>query len=305
MTSRRTSDLLDLSAKRFLITGANSGLGLATALALARAGAQITLGCRDPQRGQAALAQVRAAGPEVATDLVPLDLANLKSVKECAAQVSDGPALSGLINNAGVMAPPRRTLTADGFEQQWGTNHLGHFALTGWLLPFLARSDSARVVTVTSMAHRFGRLNYAGLKPGPDSPRYRAWPEYARSKLANLIFSLELQRRHGDKICSVAAHPGWSNTELMANGPGQKKGVGLKLMEKTADLFGQSATAGAAPIIFAAGMPEVRGAEFFGPDGIAEIRGNPTRVTPSAAAVNRDSAARLWAISENHCGFNY
>jgi NAD(P)-dependent dehydrogenase (short-subunit alcohol dehydrogenase family) len=284
-----------------VVTGATSGLGLVTARELARAGADVVLAVRDVALGDAVAQEIRAAAPTASVSVTPLDLADLGSIRAFAAAFGERhPRLDLLVNNAGVMATPRRR-TADGFELQLGTNHLGHFALTGLLLPQLLAGPEPRVVTVSSRAHRMGRIDPDDLAELGDGGRYGRWRAYGRSKLANLLFAFELQRRAdvaGVPLLSVAAHPGLAATNLQLAGPRME---GSALRERAAALanrlFAQSAEAGALPILFAATTP-VPGGAFVGPDGPFEARGHPRLVGASAAARDPVAAARLWAASE-------
>lgn len=285
-----------------LVTGATSGLGLETALALSLAGARVLLAARDPDRGQRALQRVRDEGGAGAgtAELVRLDLADLDSVVEAAGEVLGRvDALDLLVNNAGVMAPDRGR-TAQGFETQIGVNHLGHFALTGRLLPLLRAAGAARVVTVSSNAHRQGGFDLDDLSW--QRRPYRRWAAYSASKLANLLFTLELARRAelaGVGLRAVAAHPGFAATNLVPAGP--MAGLPEPLRElgrRLAELAGQSAEAGAAPVVYAATMPDVRSGDYYGPAGPGGWRGRPTRVTRSAAAQDPTTARLLWDLSE-------
>jgi NAD(P)-dependent dehydrogenase (short-subunit alcohol dehydrogenase family) len=230
-----------------------------------------------------------------------LDLADLASVRAFAAEQT-GHGLDLLINNAGVMALPRRT-TADGFELQFGTNHLGHFALTGLLLPALLDRPGARVVTVTSMMHRLGRLDFDDL----DGERhYGKWTAYCRSKLANLVFAKELDRRAGGRLVGVAAHPGYAATNLQQAGPrmtGSKIGEIVQGLGNV--LFAQSATAGARPTLYAATAADVRGGQCYGPGGPGQIRGAPGRVPTLRAADDPELGRRLWEVSVERTGVTY
>ena len=296
-------DIPDLTGRTAIVTGANSGIGYRAAVELARHGATVTLAARDPGRGADALRRLRADVPAADVSLGSLDLADLASVRAFAAAWE--PELDLLVNNAGVMAPPLRR-TADGFESQFGTNHLGHFALTGLLLPRLLARPGARVVTVTSGVHRAGWMNFANLN---GESGYRKWPAYAQSKLANLLFTFELQRRAdaaGADLRSVAAHPGYAATNLQATGPrlaGSK--VGEKGAEFVTRLVGQPDSQGALPTLRAATDPAVRGGEVFGPDGFMELRGAPKQVAVSRRARDRSAAERLWTISEDRTGVTY
>jgi NAD(P)-dependent dehydrogenase (short-subunit alcohol dehydrogenase family) len=303
-----TADQLpNLTGRTAIVTGANSGLGLATARELAAHGAEVTLAVRDPDRGEKAAESIIAAHPDAQLDVSPLDLADLHSVSAFAStwSTTHPSGLDLLINNAGVMAIPRQ-LTADGFERQFGTNHLGHFALTGLLIPALVARPRSRVVTVSSGAHRFGRINFDDLM---GERRYQAWRAYGQSKLANLLFTSELQRRldlGGVAVLAMAAHPGYAATNLQAVGPsmrGQRWAMGA--VELGNRLFSQSAEMGALPVLYAATAPGLPGDTFVGPDGLFEQRGYPRAVDRSKAAKNAADAARLWTVSEQLTGVTY
>jgi NAD(P)-dependent dehydrogenase (short-subunit alcohol dehydrogenase family) len=299
-----TADIPDLTGRTAVVTGANSGIGFWTAVELARRGAAVTLAARDPGRGAGALSQLRAEVPAADAELAQLDLADLSSVRTFAAAYQPE-GLDLLVNNAGVMAVPLRH-TPDGFESQFGTNHLGHFALTGLLLPRLLARPGARVVTVTSGCHRIGRIDFADLDA---RGRYRKWPAYAQSKLANLLFTFELQRRAdaaGVDLRATSAHPGYAATNLQTAGP---RLAGSKVVESGAvlvtRLIGQSAAAGAEPTLRAATDPAVRGGEVFGPAGFMELHGAPKQVAVSRRARDRGVAERLWTVSEEKTGVRY
>ena len=306
MPTWTAADLPDLTGKTIVITGANSGLGYESALALAGAGAHVVLACRDQEKGRAAERLIRAAHPRASTELVALDLASLADIRRAATALRDAhPRIDILLNNAGVMALPYRK-TTDGFEMQLGTNHLGHFALTGLLLEALLATPGARVVTVSSGAHRIGAIRF-------DDPQwqrgYRKWRAYGQSKLANLLFTYELQRRldaAGAGMLSVAAHPGYAATNLQAAGPRME---GSSLMERITDLgnrlFAQSAAMGALPQLYAATAPGVRGGEYYGPESLGELWGSPKRVESNARSRDTYAAARLWALSERLTGVTY
>ena len=303
MTSARTtpaarwspSAIPDRSGTVAVVTGASSGIGLHTALELARAGTTVVLACRDAARGAAAAARIRRAVPSADIEVRLLDLADLSSVRSFAAGWARP--LDLLINNAGVMAPPPR-LTADGFELQMGTNHLGHFALTGLLLPWFADRAGARVVTVASLAHRMGVINFSDLQ---SQRSYRRWAAYAQSKLANLLFAAELDRRlAGHLAISVAAHPGLAATNLPAAGPAMSgHRITAALLGMGTRLVCQSSARGAWPTLFAATAPGVHGGEYFGPDGLLETRGRPGLAERSAAAADPAVAERLWVVSQD------
>ncbi len=304
--ARWTADSIpDQSGRVVVVTGANSGIGLVTAREPARAGARVIMGVRDTVRGERAAQSARTAAPAAEIETMELDLADLASVRsftEAFAQRHEGPDV--LINNAGVMALPHRH-TADGFEMQFGTNHLGHFALTGRLLPGLIWRPEPRVVTVSSVAHKRGRINLDDLQ---GEQRYRRRTAYAQSKLANLMFALELARRAGAaglSLRSVAAHPGYAATNLQFAGPrmeGSK--TGEKLMA-VASQIAQSAERGALPSLYAATVPVLPSGSYVGPDGPMEIWGFPRLVGTSARARDRETARRLWEVSEELTGVHY
>jgi NAD(P)-dependent dehydrogenase (short-subunit alcohol dehydrogenase family) len=306
MTDWDAGDIPSQEGRVAIVTGANSGLGFVTARELARAGATVVMTSRNPARGADAEQRLRSAVPDADVHLESLDLASLTSVREFAGRVSAAyGGLDVLVNNAGVMAIPRAT-TVDGFEMQFGTNHLGHFALTGLLLPALLSRSASRVVTVSSTAHKMGAIDFDDL-PGEKS--YRSWRAYAQSKLANLLFAYELQRRlsaAGASTISVAAHPGYSATNLQAVGPQQSgnKVMGL-LMNLGNIVFGQSADDGALPQLYAATAPGVDGGQFFGPSRLMESRGAPKRVDSTSRSKDPELAARLWSVSEELTGVRY
>lgn len=300
------ADIPDLGGRAAVVTGANSGLGFHTALELARHGARVMLACRDEGRGADAVHRIRDRAPQARVEVGGLDLADLASVRRFAqayGSVHDG--LDVLVNNAGVMAVPYR-LTVDGFEAQLGTNYLGHFALTGLLLPALLARPGARVVTVSSQMHRSGRIHFDDLH---GERRYRKWSAYAQSKLADLLFAFEVARRAEAAhvaLVSVAAHPGYAATNLQLAGPRLARNPlaekGFTLANR---LFGQPDAQGALPSLYAATAPDVRGGEYFGPDGPFEQRGYPKRVGASKAARDERTAQRLWEVSERLTGVRY
>ena len=306
-----SADMPDQAGRTVLVTGANSGLGLASAEALARRGATVLMACRNPQRAEAARTRVAevAAGPAPVT--VALDLADLASVRKAAAEI-DGTVerVDVLMNNAGVMALPFGR-TADGFEMQFGTNHLGHYALTGLLLGALRRSPAPRVVTTSSTFHRRGRNRWDD--PNYEHTSYRKWSAYAQSKLANLLFMRELGRRAGEAgspLVSAAAHPGYASTHLQqTSAKAVRSGLGSRLMTAFmatgSVLAAQSAEAGALPQLYAATMPDVASGAFYGPDGPFEMRGGPKPVGMSGAARDDEAARALWARSEELTGVTY
>jgi NAD(P)-dependent dehydrogenase (short-subunit alcohol dehydrogenase family) len=277
------------------VTGANSGLGLVTARELARAGAGVVLACRNLDKGHAAVDEVRAAVPGAQVQLDELDLASLASVRGFAERFNaTHHGLDLLINNAGIMGTPRRR-TADGFELQFGTNHLGHFALTTALLENMEGREDARVVTLSSTAHKMGRINFDNLN---GDRHYFRWNAYGQSKLANLLFALELDRRlraDGSTVKSLAAHPGYAATNLQRAGPPLFDRL---VMVASNALIAQSDEIGALPTLYAATQPGLDGGTYIGPDSFREQRGHPTIVQPSARARDPETARRLWEVSE-------
>jgi NAD(P)-dependent dehydrogenase (short-subunit alcohol dehydrogenase family) len=292
-----TTDIPDLSGRRAIVTGSTSGLGLVTAAELAIHGAEVTLAVRDTARGEHVATAIRARHAEAKVDVQRLDVADVGAVREFAAGwLGANSRLDLLINNAGVMAIPRAQ-TVDGFEMQFGTNHLGHFALTGLLLP---------AITATPGAHRMGRMRFSDLM---GEQKYSAWGAYGQSKLANLLFMSELERRFeraGIAAFSVAAHPGYSSTNLQStsatlNGGGFRHkfySLGDRFMAQTAEM-------GALPTLYAATNASVAGGDYVGPSGLGEMRGHPKNVGMSSAARNRDDATQLWLASEELTGVRY
>ena len=301
-----SDDIPDLSNKTIVVTGGNSGIGYEAALEFARKRAKVILACRDLGKARTAAAEITASSPTADVEVMALDLSSLASIRGFAdAFHMRHQALHVLCNNAGVMAIPYR-LTADGFEMQFGTNHLGHFALTGLLLDRLLATEGAKVVNVSSTAHRFGQIRFDDLQWRSG---YSKWRAYGQSKLANLLFTLELQRRAdaaGAKLLSVACHPGYAATNLQAVGPRMQ---GSSLMEYLTGVgnkyLAQSAAMGALPTEYAAVAPEVHGADYIGPDGFAEQHGHPKKVGRSAAARDASSAKKLWDVSEQLTDVHY
>ena len=293
-------DIPDQSGRTVVVTGANSGLGFHTSLELARRGAHVVMACRNLDKGRAAEEQLRAEVPDADVELRKLDLASLASVRSFADDL-ELDSLDLLVNNAGVMALPRKR-TEDGFEMQFGTNHLGHFALTGLLLPKLLRADDPRVVTLSSNAHKTWRISFDNLD---GSKHYFRWTAYGQSKLANLLFALELQRRAGGKLKSVAAHPGYAATNLQyqaseTTGNRIDRAVNA-LLNKT---VAQSDRMGTLPQLYAATM-DIPGGSYVGPDGPGEMRGSPKIATPNGRARNEADAKRLWEVSEKLTGVTF
>jgi NAD(P)-dependent dehydrogenase (short-subunit alcohol dehydrogenase family) len=307
MSGWSAADIPDQSGRIALVTGANSGIGLVAARELAGAGAAVKLACRDTAKGDVAAAAIRDGFPAAEVEVLEVDLADLGSVRELASGIGVE-RLDLLVNNAGVMASPRRE-TADGFELQLGTNHLGHFALTGLLLDKLKASPGARVVTVSSGAHRIGRINFDNLQ---GERRYMRWNAYGQSKLANLLFAFELNRRAeaaGLALRSMAAHPGYAATNLQSSGPGIGGGITAVLnktvMAVSNRLIAQSSEMGALPTLYAATFPDLPGGSYIGPDGLLEQRGHPKPVGSSAAARDPKAARRLWEVSEELTGVEF
>jgi NAD(P)-dependent dehydrogenase (short-subunit alcohol dehydrogenase family) len=278
-----TRELGSLSGKTALVTGANSGIGFYTALELGRAGARVLVACRNPDRASAALERLRGEAPGAEFQLEALDLADLSSVRALATRLLErGQALDMLINNAGVMATPQRGLTRDGFELQFATNHLGHFALTGLLMPALSRSKAARVVTVSSFGALFGKMEFTNLQ---SERRYVPLFAYARTKLANLLFMLELGRR-APWLTSVAAHPGSTQSNLQKHA-----------FKWSAKVMGQPAASGALPSLRAA-TAAVPSGTYFGPRDLFHMRGAPVQVSLPRRARDAEAARKLWEVSE-------
>ncbi len=295
-------DVPDLSGRTAIVTGANSGLGFETSRVLVEHGATVVMACRNEDRGREAARRARGSLPVTCTGASRLDLADLDSVRAFAERfVAEHDTLDLLINNAGVMAPPHREVTKQGFELQFGTNHLGHFALTGLLLPVLLRTPGSRVVTVSSFAHEPGTIDFDDLQLERGYTPYRA---YSQSKLANLLFMLELDRRlrrAGAETISVGAHPGFASTNLQAAGPfiGAKP-ISSWLILAGVRIFGQSAAHGAEPQLYAATAPGLEGGEYFGPK--YRMRGAvvPSEMAPLAR--DESVAGRLWDVSSELTG---
>jgi NAD(P)-dependent dehydrogenase (short-subunit alcohol dehydrogenase family) len=284
------SNMLDQTGRVAIVTGANSGIGWDTARALAQKGATVIMACRNAQKANPAAERINALKPTGKIVVMPLDLGDLDSVRAFAAEFrAHYTRLDLLINNAGVMMPPYGK-TVQGFEQQFGINHLGHFALTGLLLDMLNATPGARIVTLSSGSHQFGVINFEDLNWERNYPAQRS---YGQSKLANLLFTYELQRRltaAGHQTLAVAAHPGWTATNLQ-----QHSGV----IQRLNPIFAQTTDMGALPTLYAATAPDVHGGEYFGPDGLFEMRGYPKKVTSNARSHDELVARRLWAISED------
>ena len=302
------ADIPPLAGRLAVVTGGNGGLGLEIADQLAAHDARVLIAARNLDKAAAAVRRIKHAHPAADVDIIALDLSDLESVRRCAGQLTGEP-VDLLINNAGVMAIPLR-YTAQGFEMQIGTNHLGHFALTGLLLPGLLHRPGARVVTMSSTAHSPGRIDIATIAPHqPPKSRYRRWRAYCQSKLANLMFSFELDRRvmaAGGALTSVAAHPGYAATDLQTAGAEMSgRRVTKWVMEIGNTLFAQSAAQGALPALYAATEPDIQGGGYFGPSGVGGHRGYPVAVGSSKAALDRSMARRLWEWSEQLTDVKY
>ena len=302
-STRWTADDVPSQAGRtFIVTGANSGLGYVTTRELARHGAHVIMTARDRAKGERALEQLRTRRPDSSLEVRHLDLSDLESVKAFAQGIlADRVPVDVLINNAGIMMPPR-SLTRQGFELQFGTNHLGHFALTGLLQDRLRAGRDSRVVTVSSTAHKSGSIHFDDLT---GERRYARWAFYAQSKFATTVFGLELDRRlraAGTPVKSILAHPGYSVTNLQTSGP---TGVLNLMMRVSNRLIAQDVEVGVLSQLYAATDPTVEGGQFIGPDGLAELWGYPTIVQPIAAARVPETALRLWQISEELTGVRF
>jgi NAD(P)-dependent dehydrogenase (short-subunit alcohol dehydrogenase family) len=291
-----SADIPDLKGSIVMITGANSGLGYHETRAIAEKGATAVMGCRDMAKGESAAKKIKETVPGAKLVLMHLDLASLKSIRSFADEFKKRyDRLDILINNAGVMAPPYGT-TEDGFELQIGTNHFGHFALTGLLLDRILRTPKSRVVSVSSLVHRMGRINFDDIN---SQEKYSKWPAYGQSKLANLLFIYELDRRlknAGSKVIAAAAHPGYSNTNLQRT---------TRFFSFFNPLLAQPAAMGALPTLYAATEEHVQGGAFYGPNGFFEMRGYPRKTDSNAPSHDRTVAARLWDLSEKATGVKY
>ncbi|MDH4168374.1 MAG: oxidoreductase [Acidimicrobiia bacterium] len=294
------ADIPDQTGRNVLITGANTGIGFEAARALAQHGARVLLGCRNPEKAADAVERLAAAAPGAMVEVVPIDVSSLSSVREAAAVVrADTDQIHLLINNAGIMMTPRWQ-SDDGHEMQFATNHLGHFALTGQLIDLVMAADGGRVVSVSSNAHKFGKMNFEDLDA---EKKYRRTGQYGMTKLANLLFIRELQRRLAaadtDAI-ALACHPGGSATELSRNLP-----TLLQKLEPVTAVFTQSAAMGALPTLRAATDPAATGGQYYGPGGFGEMKGHPVVRQPTKAACRDADATRLWEISEELTGVSW
>ncbi|AAK90666.2 short-chain dehydrogenase [Agrobacterium tumefaciens] len=300
MTKWTEANIPNQRGRSAVVTG-TGGLGLETALALARAGCDVTIAGRNPEKGSDAVSRIQRAAPHVTVSFEKLDLADLTSIALFAQRMeNDRESLDLLVNNAGIMVPPKRQETRDGFELQFGTNYLGHFALTAHLMPLLKKGTDARVVTVSSVAARAGKINFADIN---SEKNYHPMRAYSQSKLACLMFALELQDRSraaGWGVSSIAAHPGVSRTDLLHNAPGRNSLQGLA---RTFLWFlFQPVAQGALPQLFSATSKEVKSGGYYGPDRLGETRGHPQPARIPPEALDRVAGKQLWEISQRMTG---
>jgi NAD(P)-dependent dehydrogenase (short-subunit alcohol dehydrogenase family) len=301
-----SESLAPQAGRTFVITGANSGIGFEAALALAMRGARVVMACRDPKRAEGALGRVREAAPSAQVETLALDLSSLAKIRAAAAELRERvSAIDVLVNNAGVMALPRCE-TADGFEMQLGTNHLGHFAWTGLLLDRVLAAPAGRVVTVSSVMHEHGRMPWDDLM---GTKRYSPWDAYSNSKLANVLFLRELGRRFaaaGARAKSVGCHPGYAATNLQSVGPQMGGSAFMGAFLKVGNRFvAQPASAGAWPTLYAATGDDIENGDYTGPGGFLAMRGPAVKARTSRRATSEEDAARLWAVSEELTGVRH
>lgn len=300
MAQWTSSDIPNQKGRSALITG-TGGLGFEDALALARAGGDVIIAGRNPEKGANAIMRIRSEAPTAKIQFEQVDLANLKSIKDFCERIrNQRNSLDLLINNAGVMVPPKRLETDNGFELQLGTNYLGHFALTAQLMPLLLKGSDTRIVTLSSIAARDGEINFNDLNA---KKSYSPMKVYSQSKLACLMFALELRRRSEANqwgLTSIAAHPGISRTDLLHNAPGRRSVIGI--MRSLLWFMFQPASQGALPVLFAATSPAARAGAYYGPDKMMEMRGFPTEAQIPPQALDVEVSARLWEMSEKLTG---
>ena len=293
-----------MAGRSVVITG-SGGLGYETARALANAGARVTLASRNPEKGRSAVEQLRAAIPNAQVSFEVLDLANLASISAFAQRMlAERTSLDVLINNAGVMAPPKRLETTDGFEVQFATNYLGAFALTAQLLPLIRAGKAPRLITVSSLSDRSGTINFDDLQ---SKKSYNAMAAYEQSKRADLVFALEFKRRSDAAqwgIASIVAHPGIARTDIIPNGAGRNSPIG-KIMRIIGPIIAQTPAAGARSIVFAASSPDAKDGAYYGPTGPGSTRGNPGPALIAPSALDAKTAARLWSTSEQLSGAHF
>ena len=298
-----TAQIPALQGKTVLITGANSGIGYQAALELARHGAHVLLACRSQQKSEQALARLLSEAPGSSAELVLLDVSLLADVRRFVAEfLTRQRPLDILINNAGIMALNPRQVTSEGFERQFATNHLGHFALTGLLLPAIMAAPAPRVVTVASLAHRGGKIHFDDLQM---ERNYSPWGAYNQSKLANILFARELARRAvGSHLLSLPVHPGVSQTSIVDNGPGAND-LKTRALFNFAKFLTQTDADGALPTLYAATSPDARSGDYIGPNGFMEMKGSPIVVKPRPHALDEATGQRLWSVSEQLTGVVY
>jgi len=298
------TDAPDLTGKVIIVTGGNSGLGFESVKAFAKQGAEVIMACRNEEKGKTAKKEIQDIDPESNIPVMELDLMDLASIKAFAARFAkEYSRLDVLMNNAGIMMNPY-SLTKDGFESQMGTNHLGHFALTALLVDVLIKTQKSRIVNISSGAHKYGNMDFSNLLY-ENGHGYTPMKAYSRSKLANLLFTYELQRRlesGGAKSIAVAAHPGVSETNLARY---IDKGLLFKLMMPLFKIMMQNQVMGALPQIRASVDPDVKGGDYYGPDGFREMKGFPILVPSNKASKNQDDARRLWEESEMLTGIKF
>lgn len=304
-TPREDWSVADIPPQRnhiFLVTGGTSGIGFETAKALAASGAQVVIAARNAEHGREAIASILQATPDARVRFEKLDLGDLASVRDLGAHLrATLPRLDGLINNAGIMEPPEREISKDGFEMQFAVNYLGHFVLTAELLPLLRQSDAPRVVTLSSIAARQGAIHFDDLQ---FEKEYDSMGAYSQSKLACLMFGLELQRRsdaNGWRIRSIVSHPGVSKTNLIVD----RDGFGGFMRRHMSWVMFQPAADGAIPTLYAATDPQARGGAYYGPTGMMEMRGDLGLARVPEAATDRQAIARLWTVSETLSGARF
>ncbi len=304
MPSWTVSDIPDQTGRTIVITGASSGIGAEAAVALGAKGAQVVLAVRDQGRGEAVMNRIVKHTPGAKASVSVVDMASLASVRAFAERASaELPHVDVLLNNAGLGLQANRATTVDGFERQFGTNHLGHFALTGLMIPALLRAPAPRIVAIASIAHRRGRIDFDDLQ---GARSYNGTKAYSQSKLANLMFSYELDRRArnaGSRLASVAAHPGVATTGFIAGT--EMAAFKVALANFAIGIFAQDGARGALPGLYAATMPDVQGGQYWGPNGFLEIRGAPALAKPSPHALDQDMWRRLWTVSEELTGVVY
>ncbi len=295
----KEADVPDQAGKTMLVTGANTGIGYDAARVLAERGARVLLGCRSEEKAADAMEKIRVNKPDADLKWIKLDLTSLESIKAAAEETRQEARLDALINNAGVMIPPKET-TADGFELQFGVNHLGHFALTGHLLPMLKDQPGARVVNVSSLAHRNGRINYDDIHADRS---YNRMERYSMSKFANILFTYELQRKleaAGSPAIAVACHPGGSNTEL-----GRHIHPAFQILFLPLQLMMNSSAEGALPTLMATTHADTKGGDYYGPAGMGEFSRSARKVSTTPHSRDEADAAKLWDVSTDLTGVTY